>query len=439
MVFLRTSMLAVLCTATVCATVRGQATPTAAAPTPYGQFALPDVGGELRYALTASESFLSGYNGNTGGGVNSYTNLSGDLAYLSRNPTHQFSAVYAGGYLIGGSTFPSYFYQTLTLSQGYRTKNWNFLVGDSVSYVPQTPIGSLSGIPGAGDQGLAPVVISSAPTLNILTTYATRVSNLASGTVSREFTPSTGLSVSGSDSIQRYTGSSTGFQGIDNDQQTASAALQHRVNERTSLGGQYSFTNSTFSSSPLFGAGTHGFQTHSAQVLFTREVTPQLTFVAAAGPQWINSGSYGGVTTGSSVSVAATASLAYQARRYSAGLSYVRGVNNGNGVVVGSRQDSVIGNLSKPFARIYTVGALVGWNHSQQLSNSTLPSFSNQGVIGGGQLSVQVLRSVSVFGSYTLQRQSFDGYAPAGIALNGLTQYGTIGVTYSPKPIFSRK
>ena len=439
MVFLRTSLMAALCAAAVCATVEGQATPTATAPAPYSQFSLPDVGGELRYALTASESLLSGYNGSSGGGVNSYTSLSGDVAYLSRNPTHQFSAVYAGGYLFGNSAFPSYFFQTLTLSQNVRTKNWNFLFGDSVSYLPQTPVGSLSGVPGAGDQGLSPVVINATPTLGILTTYATRVGNIASGSVTREFTASTSLSFSGADSIQRYTGTSTGFQGIDNDQESGSATLQHRINERTSVGGQYAFTNSSFQSSALLGPGSYGYQTHGANVLFTRELTPQLNLVASVGPQWTVSGSEGGVTSGSEVNVAASASLNYQARRYNAGLNYTRGVNNGNGVVIGSRLDSVVGNVSRPFARIYNVGALVGWNHSEQLGNSTLPDFSNQGVVGGGQLSVQVARSVSVFGAYTIQRQEFSGYAPAGIAFNGLTQYGSFGVTYSPKPIFSRK
>ena len=95
MVFLRTSLLAALCAAAVCASVSGQATPSA--PAPYSQFALPDLGGELRYALTASESLVSGYNGESGSGVNSYTNLSGDLAYVSRSTTPRFSTVYTGG------------------------------------------------------------------------------------------------------------------------------------------------------------------------------------------------------------------------------------------------------------------------------------------------------------------------------------------------------
>ena len=439
MVFLRTSMLAALCAAAVCATARGQATPTASAPAPYSQFSLPDIGGELRYSLTASESLVSGYNGNAGRGGSSYTNFSGNLAYLSANPMHQFSAVYSGGYMVGSSAFPSSYYQSLSLSQGFHTKHWNFLAADSISYLPQTPVGTLSGVPGAGDQGIAPVVVTSLPSLGLLTTYGTRVSNTVSGTASRDLTASTNFSLTGNDSIQRYTGSSVGGQGLDNNQESASASVQHRLNERMSLGGVYSFSNSSFPASSLIGPVSYGYQSHTVQATVSRVLTPQLSITASAGPQWVVSPSRTSIVTGTSTNVAASASLAYQARLYSASLSYTRGTNNGNGVVLGSRQDSLVGNISRPFARIYNVGGLVGWNHSSQLNNSILPGYSGQGVIAGGQISAQVYRSLSVFGSYTLQRQLFSGYAPSGIAFNGLTQYGSIGVTYSPKPIFGRK
>ena len=439
MVLLRTSMLVTLATSVVCLTASGQATPTATASTPYSQFTLPDVGGELRYALTASESLITGYNGTAGGGVSSYTNLGGDLAYLSRNPLHQFSAVYAGGYLIGGGSFPSYFYQTLTLSQGYRTKHWNFLVGDAVSYLPQTPIGSLSGVPGTGDAGLPTVPINSLPTLGILTTYTTRVDNVVSGSATRDLTAATSLSFSGADQLERYVGSKTAFQGINNDQQSASASLQHRISERTTVGGQYAFTNSSFHASSAVTPGNYGYQTHSGLLTVTKQFNPDLTLSASVGPQWSVSAGDGGLTQGNAVNVAANASLAYQARLYSAAVNYSRGINNGNGVVLGSRMDSVIGNISRPFARIYNVGALVGWNHSEQLPNSLLPTFSNQAVVAGGQLSVQIRPSLSAFASYTVQRQEYSGFQAAGIAFNGLTQYGSFGVTYSPRPIFSRK
>lgn len=439
MVFVRTSLFTALCVAAVCGTAYGQATPTASAPAPYSQFALPDIGGELRYALTVSESLVSGYNGNVGNGVSSYTSLGGDVAYLSANPRHQFSAVYAGGYTFGTSAFPSNYYQSLSLSQGLLTKNWSFLVSDTISYLPQTPIGSLSGIPGAGDQGLPPVVVSSVPTLGILTTYGTRIGNSLSGTASRVLTASTSFALTGNYSIQRYTGSTVIGQGLDNDQKGASASVQHRLSERTSVGGVYSFSTSSYAGGSVLGPANYSFQTHALQGTYSRVLTPRLNLSASAGPQWLVSSGDGSVVNRNSTNVAASASVGYQAERYSASLSYSRGINNGNGVVLGSRSDSVVGNISRPFARIYSIGGLVGWNHSSQLPGAVLANYNGQGVIAGGQLSAQIARSLSAFGSYTIQRQLFSGYAPSGIAFNGLTQYGSIGITYSPKPIFGRK
>ena len=82
---------------------------------------------------------------------------------------------------------------------------------------------------------------------------------------------------------------------------------------------------------------------------------------------------------------------------------------------------------------------MVGYNHSQQLGISVLPDYSNSGVVASSQLSAQVSRPLSVFAGYTLQRQIFSGYSPAGIAFNGLTQFVTFGVSYSPKPFYDRK
>ncbi len=440
MLLFRNVLSVALCTAAVSAVACGQATPTAVAADPYESFALPNIGGSLRYALTASETVLTGYNGTTGQGASNYTNFSGDLAYLSSSQKHPFSAVYTGGYLVGTSSFPSYFYQSLSLSQQLHTRNWNFIVGDAVSYVPQTPVGDLSGIPGAGDIGVPAVQINTGPALDILTTYATRVSNAVSGTATRRLTAGTSFSLNGGDSIQRYTNTSSGFQGINNDQESAGASVSHRLGERSTVGGGYQFTNSSFPSALIgTGTGNYGFQTHSAQAQFTRQLTRRTSFSLGAGPQWAVSGSQGGVLTGTSVSVAVNAGLTYDARRFLSSLTYSRGINNGNGVVIGSELDSLAANISRTFARIYNVGGLVAYNHSQQLSNAVLPNYNSSGVIAGGQLSARIRQPLSVFTSYTIQRQLFNGFSPTGIAFNGLTQYVSFGITYSPKPLFTRK
>ncbi len=433
----RTILFTALVGAATAVSAHGQAAPTATAPDPYGGFAIPTVNGSLRYSLTASETVLTGYNGATGNGARTYTSLGGNLAYLSKSKRRPFSAVYSGGYLIGGSTFPSYPYQSLALSQALPFGKWSFTVADVVDYTPQTPIGSLSGIPGIGDLSVTPVPVVPSIGLGILTTYATRIGNTVSGAASRQLTGATSLGFSGTYSIQRYTGTSTGFQGINNDSKSVGASLQHRLNARSSVGAAYNYISSGFQSG-LLGTGTHGFQSHSVLGTYSRQLTRRLFVTAGAGPQWVPGGT-GATTQATSVSIAANAGLAYTVRQYSANLSYVRGVSNGNGVVIGSQTDAVSGSLSKRFARIFSASGLVGYNHSQQLSNSALPNYSSSGVVAGGQVSAQVRQPLSVFAGYTLQRQSFNGYAPAGIAFNGLTQFVSFGVTFSPKPFYDRK
>lgn len=413
-----------------------QAVPAATAASPYEGFSLPTIGGSLRYSLTASETFVAGYNGAPGTGSNAYTNLSGSLAYLSRSETHPFSAVYAGGYLIGSSQFPSYPYQTLSLSQVAKTKNWSFVLADSVSYLPQTPATGLSGIPGAGDIPVPPVQVGPQTGLGILTVYASRVTNAISGTASRRLTGSTSIAGTGTYLIQRYTGNTAN--GINNDEEGGTGSINHRINARSSFGGSYTFSNSSFSFLQSSGGVASGYQTQSLQGYYTRQLTRRFGLNIGAGPQWLNRGD-GQLLSNSSVNVSANSALNYTGETYNTSLSYTRGINNGNGVVVGTRNDLVALAAQRRLGRIYNISGLVGYNRSVQLENSLLPAFNSSGVVAGGQFSAQIRRPLTAFASYSLQRQSFDGTSQALNAFNGLSQYISFGVTYSPKALFTRK
>ena len=413
-----------------------QALPAATAATPYEGFSFPAIGGSLRYSLTASETAVRGYNGTPGTGTAAYTSFSGSLAYLSRSETHPFSAIYAGGYLIGGTQFPSSPYQTLSLSQVAKTKHWDFVIADSIAYLPQTPATGLSGIPGAGDIPVPPVQVGPQTGLGILTEYSSRVTNSVSATASRRITGSTSISGTGSYLVERYTGSSTN--GIGNDEEIATGGLNQRLNARSSVGVSYSFSNSSFSSpQSIIGLGS-GYKTQSLQGYYTRQLTRKLGLSAGAGPQWLQNGD-GRLISKASVNLSSNAGLSYTGQSYSAALTYSRGINNGNGVVVGTRSDVIALSAQRRFGRIYSVSGLVGYNRSTQLANSLLPNFDSSGVVAGGQLSAQVRRSLTAFASYTVQRQSFAGTSQALNAFNGLSQYISVGLTYSPKALFTRK
>jgi hypothetical protein len=429
-----TATAALLLSAAWTTSVLAQATPAATAPAPYSGFALPDVGGSLRYSLTASESVVLGYNGQSSTGTSEYTNLSGNLAYLSSSTTHPFSAVYSGGYLIGNSSFPSYTYQDLALSQVLKTKYWDFIAADSVDYLPQTPVTGLSGIPGAGDINVSPIQVGPTTGLGILTLYATRVTNVVSGSATRHLTESTTFSGTGSYMIQRYTGSTS--TGLDNDQESAVGSLQHRIDARNSVGASYLFSNSKLNQG---GTGVqYGFQTQSVLGSYTRELSRQFTVDVSAGPQWLNS-SGGNLLTSGSVNLSTAANLRYLGKVYTASLSYSRGISNGDGVVLGSRNDIISFSTQRQIGHTFNVAGLVGYNRSESLANITVGAFSNSGVVAGGQLTAQLRRSLSAFASYSVQRQLFDGNSPTLNAFNGHSQYISVGVTYSPKPLFGRK
>ncbi len=69
--------------------------PVVATPPTFG-FSLPSVEGTMTYSLSASEAFLTGYEGS---GADTTTSLSGSVGYLSSSPNKPFSLVYSGGYL----------------------------------------------------------------------------------------------------------------------------------------------------------------------------------------------------------------------------------------------------------------------------------------------------------------------------------------------------
>ena len=411
----------------------GQAVPAAVSPTASPGFQLPDIGGSLRYSLTASEAVIFGYNGTPGTGANAVTNFSGDLAYLSRSENYPFSAVYSGGYLIGTSNQPSYVFQNLALSQVIKTRSVDFIFADSISYLPQTPVTGLSGIPGVGDLSVAPAPVGSTTGIGILSQYGTRINNTVSGSATYKFTAATTASATGAYSNQDFISSNTN--GINNNQVTGSGNVNHRLDARQSIGGTYTYSQSALTNAN--GTAGFGFQSQSATLNYNRQLSRRYTLNLAAGPQRVSNSGLATVTA-PSTNVTANANLGYAGKVYAAGLSYSRGVNNGEGVVIGSRSDLIGFNISRTFDRVWNVAGTVGYNHSTQLANSVFPSYTSSGVVAGLQASRQFHSNFTGFGSYTLQRQAFNGTAPGLNAFNGLSQVLAFGVSYSPRPFLGR-
>jgi hypothetical protein len=399
----------------------GQALPTAEASPISTGFELPRTAGTLQYSVSANESVSSGYYSSSG--LSSSTGLTGDLAFISTSKTDPFSMVFSAGRSWSTSGQPSTLYSNLALSQVITTPMWSFVLSDSVSYMPETASTGLSGIPGTGDLGIPPVQVGDDFGQGVLTGYSTRVSNIAALSVQRRLTGATSLQLSGSYSILRFVGNSAN-NGIDNNSESGSIGLNHRLDARTNIGGNYAYSQFTYGSQP-------GFSSQTASIDYSRQLSRRLMMNLAAGPQWSNTGT--GQNASTNVNLFAAASLNYSTNFANYSLGYSRGNNSGSGVVQGARSDSANISASRTFKRVWNGAVNVSYTDSTSISSG--PTFSSDTTIGGAQLSRAIARSLSVYASYTLEHQTTSGAAAGVNAFSGTYQTASFGLTYSPTSI----
>ncbi len=397
-----------------------QAPPVATPPT-FGFF-LPTVEGTLTYSLSASESFLIGYND----GVNYLTAVSGSLGYLSSSPDKPFSLVYSGGYLY--SSVPGYpgssTFQNLAASQVVTTKNWNFVIDDAVSYLPESPTTGLSGIPGVGDIGVDPVQIGDQPTQSILTNYATRVGNGLNGGFTRKFGGSLSLNGSASWQILHFTGG----EGIDSSMVSASLGPAYRIDARSSASANvvYTYTDDTY-------AGySYPFETEGVDFQYQRQLTRFFNMSVMAGPQRTFGTGAAASLIPSQVTVIGSAALTYARRSTSANVFFSRATNAGSGVVFGALTNSVGGSVRRQFNRNWQ-GALTA-SYSQSTSLAKIDGIGEDfhSTYGGGQISRRLSHSFSAYFSYTAVTQTETNTVTLQPAFSGLSQTFSVGITYSP-------
>ena len=397
-----------------------QAPPLTTPPT-FG-FSLPSVEGTMTYSLSASESFLTGYNN----GVNESTAFSGSLGYLSSSPDKPFSLVYSGGYLY--SSVPGYpassTFQNLAASQVVTTKNWNFVIDDSVSYLPESPTTGLSGIPGVGDIGVEPVEIGDQPAQSIFTNYATRVGNGLNGSVTRTVNKSLSINGSASWQILHFTNN----EGIDSSTVSGSVGPSYRIDARSSVGANvvYTYTNDTY-------AGySYPFETEGVNLQYQRQLTRFLTMSVSAGPQRTFGTGAAAPLIPSQITPVVSAGLTYSRRTSTASVSFSRATNSGSGVVFGALTNTFGGTVREQFSRDWQ-GALTA-SYSQSTSLAQVAGFDEDyhSTFGGGQLSRRLSRSFSAYFSYTAVTQSQSNGVTSQPVFSGLSQTFSVGITYSP-------
>jgi hypothetical protein len=351
---------------------------------------------------------------------------------------HPSALLFAGGVLFGQGGQGVSTYQNIALSQGLIKGRWIMNVSDSFSFLPQSPITGLSGIPGIGDVGTVPIQGPSAgPAGGVLTYSGNRLSNVISGDIERRLTGRTSVSGAGSWSILHFLDENAG---LDTTSTTGELALNHRINVRNSVSvsAVYSTyeTSNFFTNFPGFPKDNVTFQTKGINGSYSRQWTRSLSTDISAGPQWIQSSAAQLIPDKLNYFVNAGLGYSRQLTNYS--MRYTHGANGGSGVQPGAISDNFSASVGRVFSRQWAGSATFSYSHTSGL----LALFPNAGpAINGAtdteygtlQVTRGFTRTISAYASYTAQNQSVNQVLSVPNAFNGMSHTFGIGITWAPQ------
>jgi hypothetical protein len=405
------AILALLCMAS--ATASAQVVPDVNRPKP-----LP-VSGTLRYDLRYSQTaqFYGGGLGDTQSSV-----VSGDLTYANLSQSRPFSVTYSGGDMwnISGGSYGSGVFQHMLVSQGLLGRKWQLSLTDDASYMPQSPTGGFSGIPGVGDLPQPP----NAPSQPILTLNTRSVFNSVSPSFSHVLNHATSLSFNGSYGIVRYPDGN----GLETNQIEAGSQISRRLNALNSISGQYSYSHFSYPDYTI----TMG--TQSAQFGFQRTWSRRLRTAAMGGPEWVQGSST--LAIPSSTNFAASANVTYDAGLTSANLNYSRAASGGAGspTLIGVHNDDISVGLSRQFGKNLSVSATGAFMRTRGLQQSGVTN----GKTGGASATQRLGRYITASINYSALQQSSSAVLPTN-AISGLSQVIGFSIGYSPREMHFKK
>ncbi len=395
------------------------------------------VAGQLTYTLSASGSVVTGYNGVNG--VSDSINIAGNAAYVSGSERHPTSFVYSGGYLFGNNGQPSTSFQNFGVSQVLSTRAWNFVVSDTVSFLPSTPRYGLSGIPGVGDYGSTPITTTQQIGDVALTNYGQRITNSTSGSATYRFSQRTDIDLNGGYSLQRFLDGNGGFTGangnllnnnggINSNLLSAGAQVNHHLTAATTVGAAYSYSHANYPS-PY----DYSFSSNAVLGVYQHTFSSQLSLSASVGPQW-TSGS-NAILFPTRLGVTANVNLLYAAGRNNYTLGYNRSTNTGSGVLLGAVVDNLYFSGQRRFTENWHGGFFASYGRVKSLAATPALAASVDSFTAGLQANRRIGEHWSGFGSYALQYQTVNQLLATDNAFNGVAHVISFGVTYAPRPI----
>jgi hypothetical protein len=395
------------------------------------------VDGTVHYAVTASEFVQLGYFGPNN--TTSTTAFSGNVGWATESNTHPTSLLVSGGVLIGQGGQGTSTFESFGLTQGLVKGKWIFNFSDFFSFIPQSPTAGISGVPGVGDLGITQVPgPATDPAGGVLTYSGNRISNMMSGGLERRLNGKTSLSGSASWSLLHFLDKNAG---LDNSSISGSVSLNRRINARNSAG--LSAVYSTYEVTGIYANLPTGFPqdnitytTKGVNLSYQHQWTRLLSTDVSGGPQFIQSSAAQLIPDKLNFFASAGVNYSRQIANFSA--HYSHGVNGGSGVQAGAISDNATFSANRTFGRAWAASGVFSYSHTSGLFT---PFPNSSSAINGAtstewfslQANRALTRTISFYGSYTIQNQSINKVLSTQNAFSGLSNTFGFGVTWAPQ------
>jgi hypothetical protein len=379
-------------------------------------------------SLSITESYDSNtlpVTGVAGSGV--ATVVGGGLELHRAAGINSFSAKYEGGATFyNKQSGVTNSYHRLGLQEGFTFRRVSLLLGDEMSYLPESQIGYGHYISDV-NQSLLDLRPGINPSQTILTDRNSRISNTVLGEMSVRLDRSSSLTATGSYGLLRFLEGS-GLQ--DGTQIVSSLGYDRKLDVRDSVAVSYNVSQF------FYDARAVQVRSQSVQGSYGRRVTGRLALRLSGGPQFLSFENQPG-SSGVPVSFAGSATAQYHLRTSDLGASYSRSATGGSGVLTAAQSDSVGASYSRRLLRTVTFAMNFAYAHNTglaQTSGGVVPRY--QTVAGRVSVGHDLGRTMSMLFSYDVQNQTTQNIACSGLSCGlGIRHVFGVGFNWHAQPI----
>jgi hypothetical protein len=363
-----------------------------------------------------------------------WTTLLGALNVRATSNHSEFTMDYVGGGSISNdASVQNAVVQEMQVGERIKGRRASLSLLDQVAYIPETSFGygglSALSLPGGGALGLQPSLV---PTESILSARGQRLLNSSLVEIDALLSPRVTFTVAGGYAFLRDFNNNT----FDFDNTIGQAGLSYQMSRQDAIAILYRFNSFRFTTADATILG------HIAELTYARRVTGRLAFEIGAGPEYaiFRVPSPTGTNSTTNIYWVGDASLTYDLRHTSLGLSYDHGIAGGSGVLSGSIADTVTGSITSQLSRTVRGDLSVGYARNEPLSLSTTAATTANPIFdyyyGTAGISHPFGHSVTLSLSYLSQYQHVDGTYCVGTVCGNtiLRQQISLGLNVHTRP-----